>query len=93
MSDLIELDVLLAAFKKFAIALVNNLCLRFPDTGIYNTMKIFDFSQVPAKSNEMAIYNENEIKILGDFYGSSKHQTQVEWYQIGYQLAINRLSD
>jgi hypothetical protein len=74
MSDLIEPDVLPTAFKEFAIALVNNLHLRFPDTGIYNAMKIFDFSQVPAKSNAMAIYGENEIKILGDFYGNSKYQ-------------------
>ncbi|GES94885.1 zinc finger protein 862-like [Rhizophagus clarus] len=70
----IEPDVLPIAFKEFAIALVNNLCLRFPDTGIYNAMKIFDFTQVPIKSNAMALYGEHEIKILGDFYGSSKYQ-------------------
>ncbi|GES95219.1 zinc finger protein 862-like [Rhizophagus clarus] len=70
----IEPDVLPIAFKEFAIALVNNLYLRFPDTGIYNAMKIFDFSQVPTKSNAMVLYGEHEIKILGDFYGSSKYQ-------------------
>ncbi|CAG8749089.1 11516_t:CDS:1, partial [Funneliformis caledonium] len=64
MSNLIEPDILSIAFKKFAIALVNNLRLRFLDTGIYNTMKIFDFSQIPTKSNEIAIYGEHEIKIL-----------------------------
>ena len=74
MSDLIEPNILPIAFKEFATALVNNLRLRFPDTGIYNAMKIFDFSQTPTKSNEIAIYGEHEIKILGDFYGSSKFQ-------------------
>ncbi|CAG8614588.1 7591_t:CDS:2 [Funneliformis caledonium] len=58
------------------IALVNNLRLRFLDTGIYNAMKIFDFSQIPTKSNEIAIYGKHEIKILGDFYGSSKYQNE-----------------
>ena len=46
MSDNIESDVLPTAFIEFATALVNNLRLRFPDTGIYNAMKIFDFSQI-----------------------------------------------
>ena len=76
MSDHIESDVLPTAFKEFATALVNNLRLRFPDTGIYNAIKIFDFSQISTKQNEMAIYSEYEIKILGDFYGSFKHQNE-----------------
>ena len=43
MSDHIESDVLPIAFKEFATALVNNLRLRFPDTGIYNAMKFLIF--------------------------------------------------
>src|ERR1043166_9827556 len=39
-------------------------------------MKIFDFNQIPTKQNEMAIYGKYEIKILGDFYGSFKHQNE-----------------
>ncbi len=76
MSNLIKSDILPIAFKEFVIALVNNLRFRFPDTGIYNAMKIFDFSQIPTKSNEIAIYGKHEIKILGDFYRSSKYQNE-----------------
>ncbi len=80
MSNLIKPDILPIAFKEFAIALVNNLCLRFLNTGIYNAMKIFDFSQISTKSNEIAIYSEHKIKILGDFYGNSKYQNKQVFF-------------
>ncbi|CAG8763530.1 15065_t:CDS:2, partial [Gigaspora rosea] len=36
----------------------------FPDVGIYNAMRIFDFSQIPISPREMVTFRENEIQPL-----------------------------
>ncbi|CAG8746964.1 14428_t:CDS:2 [Gigaspora margarita] len=61
-----------SALYKFALALIQSLKSHFPDTNLYNAMKIFDPKLLPYKEDDLSNYRNTKIKILADFYGNNK---------------------
>ena len=58
--------------KDFAIAIVEALKERFPNSELYDVLSIFDPKLLPKSEKQMKNYEIKEITILGDFYGQSK---------------------
>src|SRR5260364_273135 len=86
MYDTIEYDELPSIFKEFALSFIKNLRRRFPDVGIYNTMRIFDFLQIPTSPREMVTFGKNEIQLLGDFYRKFKQYNDTH-----FPAKVNRI--
>ncbi|CAG8781295.1 27075_t:CDS:2 [Gigaspora margarita] len=84
--DTIEYDELHSIFKKFALLFIKNLCRRFSDVGIYNAMRIFDFSQIPTSPREMVTFRENKIQLLDNFYGKFKQYNDTH-----FPAKVNRI--
>ncbi|CAG8852615.1 10232_t:CDS:1, partial [Gigaspora margarita] len=57
---------------KVALALIQSLKSRFPDTNLYNTIKIFDPKLLPSKEDDLSNYRNTKIKIPADFYRNDK---------------------
>ncbi|CAG8851783.1 5958_t:CDS:2, partial [Gigaspora margarita] len=85
-NNTLEFDELPSIFKEFALAFIKNLCQRFPDVGIYNAMRIFDFSQIPVNTREIVTFKENEIQVLGKFYGKFKQHNDMN-----FSAKVNRI--
>ncbi|CAG8451415.1 21080_t:CDS:2, partial [Cetraspora pellucida] len=49
---------------EFATALLQSLKSRFPNTNLYNAMKIFELSLLPRKDCDLSNYGNAEIEIL-----------------------------
>ncbi|CAG8492003.1 18823_t:CDS:2, partial [Gigaspora rosea] len=60
--------------------------IRFPDIGIYNAMRIFDFSQIPVNTREIVTFGENEIQLLAEFYGKFKQHNDTN-----FSAKVNRI--
>ncbi|CAG8648427.1 1260_t:CDS:2, partial [Acaulospora morrowiae] len=64
--NFISLEHLPLSITRFAIAIIQNLRSRFPNTTLYNAMKIFEPNLLPL--DNLSTYEDIEIEILADFY-------------------------
>lgn len=63
---------------KFSEAIIRVLKNRFPDSGIYNALRIFDPKFLPQRESDIAYYGNNEIKILVEYYGNDRFSATGE---------------
>ncbi|CAG8533825.1 14244_t:CDS:2, partial [Cetraspora pellucida] len=68
-------DELPIIITKFAHASIELLEKRFPDRIQVNAFHIFDPIALPVENSEFQKYSEDEIEILGNFYGQNKHKS------------------
>ncbi|CAG8629943.1 1786_t:CDS:2, partial [Dentiscutata heterogama] len=68
--------------SQFAIATIESLQDRFPDSEILNSLRIFDPRELPPQYNQIHSYGNNEIKTLVKFYGKPKNFCQIEYQPI-----------
>lgn len=59
----IHSDLIPSFILKFSEEIIRALKNRFPDSEIYNVLKIFDPKFLPQKESEIAYYGNNEIRI------------------------------
>lgn len=64
---------------QFAIATIESLQDRFPDSEILNSLRIFDPRELPPQYNQIHSYGYNEIQTLVNFYGKPKNFRQIEY--------------
>ncbi|CAB5383548.1 unnamed protein product [Rhizophagus irregularis] len=65
-------DNLPSFISKFAKAIIESLKNRFPDSEIYNALRIFDPKFLPQRESDIANYGNNEIKILIEYFGNDR---------------------
>ncbi len=56
--------------SKFAEAIIKALKSRFPDSEVYNSLRIFDPKFLPQRESDIANYGNNDIKILVEYFGN-----------------------
>ncbi|CAG8618546.1 6519_t:CDS:1 [Cetraspora pellucida] len=69
-------DKLSIIITKFAHASIESLEKRFSDRIQVDAFHIFDPIALPVKNSEFQKYDEDEIKILGNFYSQNKHKLE-----------------
>jgi hypothetical protein len=62
-------------FINFAKALIQNLETRFPNSELYQSMRIFDPRELPQKESELSSYGDEEIDILSKYFGLEKQRS------------------
>ena len=65
-------DHLPSFISKFAKAIIKALQNRFPNSGIYNALRIFDPKFLPQRESDIAYYGDNEIKMLVEYFGNDR---------------------
>jgi hypothetical protein len=65
-------DNLPSFISKFAEAIIKSLKIRFPDSEIYNALRIFDTKFLPKKESDIANYGNNDIAILVKYFGNDR---------------------
>ena len=58
--------------SKFAEAIIKALKSRFPDSEVYNLLRIFDPKFLPQRESDIANYGNNDIKILVEYFGNKR---------------------
>ena len=58
--------------KNYAVAIIDALKARFPESKLYNALSIFDTSLLPKTEKPMAEYGVKEIEYLANYYGDIK---------------------
>jgi hypothetical protein len=58
--------------SKFAEAIIKALKSRFPDSEIYNSLRIFDPKFLPQRESGIANYGNDDIKILVEYFGNER---------------------
>ncbi|CAG8488403.1 334_t:CDS:2 [Cetraspora pellucida] len=61
-----------SSITEFAKAIIKGLKSRFPNTSLYNSMKIFEPNLLPRKDSDFSNYGEAEIELLANFYDNDK---------------------
>ncbi|GBB99207.1 hypothetical protein RclHR1_03450002 [Rhizophagus clarus] len=92
-------DNLPSFIKDFAVAIIEALKERFPNSELYNALSIFDTKLLPKSEEQMTTYGLKEIGFLGEYYGDNKivdnnvfpgiidkKQLLVEWNSAKYYL-------
>src|SRR5436853_189946 len=54
----------------------------FPESEIYGAFSILDPKELPSDDRELALYGNQEIEFLGDFYGETKYIDRIEFSKI-----------
>ncbi|CAG8579745.1 18231_t:CDS:2 [Racocetra persica] len=67
--NIYELPIFIFDFAQATIECLNN---RFPNQELYNALGIFDLEQLPKLDSDLANYSNKNIKILSNFYRTSK---------------------
>ena len=62
-AQFIVTEEILLFISKFAEAIIKALKSRFPDSEIYNSLRIFDPKFLPQRESGIANYGNNDIKI------------------------------
>jgi len=65
-------DHLPSFISKFAKAIIKALQNRFPDSEIYNALRIFDPKFLPQRESDIASYGDDDIKILVEYFGNDR---------------------
>ncbi|CAG8625122.1 5065_t:CDS:2, partial [Cetraspora pellucida] len=69
--DDLPLDVI-TFITDFGKAVIESLRKRFPDSNLYEAMRILDPKELPKQDRDLVNYGIKEITMLGEFYGVSK---------------------
>ncbi|CAG8814669.1 14703_t:CDS:2, partial [Cetraspora pellucida] len=64
---------------QFAVATIESLQDRFPDSEILNSLRIFDPCELPPQYNQIHSYGNSEICSLANFYEKPKKLNQIEY--------------
>ncbi|CAG8504672.1 9051_t:CDS:2 [Cetraspora pellucida] len=64
---------------QFAVATVESLQDRFPNSEILNSLRIFDPCELPSQYNQIHSYGNSEICSLANFYRKPKKLNQIEY--------------
>ncbi len=85
--------------KDYAIAIIDTLKARFPESKLYDALSIFDTNLLPKMEKQMVEYGVKEIGYLGNYYGDlkiindnffsriiNKENLLEEWNSVKYYL-------
>ena len=67
---------------EYSTAIINAIKNRFPESGLYSAFSIFDPKELPGDISELNLYGNQEIRLLGDFYGETKYSNGNEFREI-----------
>jgi hAT family C-terminal dimerisation region len=67
---------------EYSIAIINAIRNRFPESELYGSFSILDPKELPSDDRELALYGNQEIEFLGDFYGETKYINRIEFSKI-----------
>jgi hypothetical protein len=67
---------------EYSTAVINAIKNRFPESELYSSFSIFDPKELPEDNRELNLYGNQEIKLLGDFYGETKYVNGNEFREI-----------
>lgn len=83
-------NVIPSFVKEYSIAIINAIKDRFPEYELYNALSIFDPKELPDDDIEVVMYGNQEIKILGNFYGEIKLVDENEFSEIIDKEKLNQ---
>ena len=67
---------------EYSTAIINAIKNRFPESELYSAFSIFDPKELPGDISELDLYGNQEIRLLGDFYGETKYSNGNEFREI-----------
>jgi len=76
--------------REYSIAIINTIKNRFPEYELYNALSIFDPKELPDDDTELVMYGNQEIEILGNFYGEIKLVNENEFNEIIDKEKLNQ---
>jgi len=72
--------------SKFAKAIINSLKNRFPDSEIYNALRIFDPKFLPQKESEISNYGDDDIKVIAEYFGNDHFSTDGKKFSAYFNI-------
>jgi len=76
--------------REYSIAIINAIKNRFPEYELYSAFSIFDPKELPDDDTELVLYGNQEIEILGNFYGEIKLVNENEFSEIIDKEKLNQ---
>ena len=76
--------------REYSIAIINAIKNRFPEYELYSAFSIFDPKELPDDDTELVLYGNQEIEILGNFYGKIKLVNENEFSEIIDKEKLNQ---
>ena len=83
-------NFILPFVREYSIAIIDAIKNRFPESELYNAFSIFDPRELPDDDRELVLYGNQEIEILGNFYGEIKLVNENEFSEIIDKEKLNQ---
>jgi hypothetical protein len=83
-------DFIPSFVREYSIAIINAIKNRFPEYELYSAFSIFDPKELPDDDTELVLYGNQEIEILGNFYGEIKLVNENEFSEIIDKEKLNQ---